>query len=74
MNWRPPPPDVRAERDAEEDEQAERDDRKIVRLAAREIGTWADVDEHDAWVIVTRIKALRRAGQSAEDIKLRLHP
>lgn len=55
-----------------EDEQMARSDRRLARLAAKVVGEYAGMDPHDAWLIFTRLRALRRRGISPEEIRARL--
>lgn len=59
---------------AEEDDRMDREDRRIARLAAAELGRYADVDPHEAWLIFHRIRALRKRGIAPVVIRQRLDP
>ena len=59
---------------AGEDDRMDREDRRIARLAARELGRYAGIDPHEAWLIFHRVRALRRRGMTAAMIRQRLDP
>lgn len=57
-----------------EDRRTRKSDSKIARLAARELARWLGrtIDAHDAWLIFTRLRALVRNGETADEILQRL--
>lgn len=59
------PPDTQAGR-------AEDADRRLARLASRELALYSGIDQRAAWDIFTRCRALRLGGVSDEEILLRL--
>lgn len=65
-------PMIDHEQRAREDRRARKADTAIARLAARELARWLNLDAHDTWMILTRLRALTRRGESHDEIMRRL--